>query len=119
MKFLCDVHLPKKLIQLFNEHNIEAIHGSTILDGWQTKDLDFCRYADENNYIMVTKDSDFRNSHFLQNTPLQLVKINLGNISNNNLLSIFEKYLSAFEKIFENKIAYIEVNKESITVLVR
>ena len=54
MKVICDVHLPKRLVTFFAENGIEAIHGSEILDGWQTKDSDFCKYADENNYAIIT-----------------------------------------------------------------
>ena len=90
MKVICDVHLPKRLVLFLTENGIEAIHGSEILDGWQTKDRDFCKYADENNYVIISKDSDFRNSHFLQNTPQKLIKVNLGNISNDSLVNIFK-----------------------------
>ncbi|WP_409049702.1 DUF5615 family PIN-like protein [Runella sp. MFBS21] len=32
--------------------------------------------------MVVTKDEDFRNSFFLQHTPRKLIRIILGNISN-------------------------------------
>jgi len=119
MKVLCDVHLPKRLVVFFNQQKIEAIHGSTILDGWHTKDKDFCKYADENDFVVITKDNDFRNTHFLQNTPLKLIKINLGNISNDHLISIFHKHIPAFVEIFKHGSAYVEINKDSISSLIR
>ena len=120
MKILCDVHLPKKLVQSICEQGIKAIHGSEILNGWRTKDNDFCAYADNNNFVVVTKDKDFRNSHFLQNSPLKLIKINLGNISNDELISIFKTHISSFKEIFdEHKCVYIEVNKKPKTILIQ
>ncbi len=41
MKILCDVHLPKRLVSFLIKEGIEAIHGSSILDSWTTKDHDF------------------------------------------------------------------------------
>jgi predicted nuclease of predicted toxin-antitoxin system len=119
MKVLCDVHLPKRLVAFFNEQDIKAIHGSDILNGWSTKDKDFCKYADDNNYVMITKDNDFRNSHFLQGTPRKLIKINLGNISNYSLILIFRDQLHSFIKTLKHKDVYIEINKDSTTVLIR
>jgi predicted nuclease of predicted toxin-antitoxin system len=110
MKFLCDVHLPMRLVSFLNQYGINAIHRSTILSRWTTKDKDFCKYADDN---------DFRNSHFLQNTPFKLIKINLGNISNDKLISIFQNQLSKIGEVFKHSCAYVEISKDSISVLIR
>ena len=118
MKVLCDVHLPKKLVSFFDEQGIKAIHGSTILNGWRTTDNDFCKYADENDFVFITKDEDFRNTHFLQSTPSKLIKINLGNISNENLISIFRQRLPSLVEFFNLKSGYAEINKDSISVLI-
>lgn len=118
MKLLCDVHLPRRLVKFFVDNNIEAVHGGDILDGMRTKDNEFSRYADENNFVILTKDSDFKNTHFLQNTPKRLIKINLGNISNSQLIEVFDKHLSSIVTAVLNDKVYIEINKNSINVLV-
>ncbi len=87
MKIVCDVHLPQRLVSFLIKEGIEAIHGSSILDSWTTEDHEFSKYADENEYVFVTKDADFRNSHFLNGSPRKLIKIDLGNISNDELIS--------------------------------
>jgi predicted nuclease of predicted toxin-antitoxin system len=105
-------------VNFFIENGIKAIHGSEILDGWRTKDADFCRYADDNRYTIISKDRDFLNSHFLKGTPKSLIKINLGNISNNELLEIFSENLRSIKSTVENnKIVVIEINIDSINVL--
>jgi len=119
IKVLCDVHLPERLVVFFTQQGIEAIHGSSILNGWHTKDKDFCKYADENDFVFITKDNDFRNSHFLQNTPLKLIKINLGNINNDALISIFRNQLPSFIRAFKHRRAYVEINKDSTIFLIR
>jgi predicted nuclease of predicted toxin-antitoxin system len=117
MKLLCDVHLPKSLVKFLTENGIEAIHGSEILDGWRTKDSDFCNYADKNNFTMVTKDGDFRNSHFIQGTPKKLIKINLGNISNKKLISLFKENLPYIIAGLKREKVMIEINADSLSVL--
>lgn len=119
MKVICDVHLPKRLVTFFIENGIEAIHGSEILNGWRTRDSDFCKFADENNCVVITKDSDFRNSHFLQNTPLKLIKVNLGNISNDSLLTIFKERLPEIISALKSDRVIIEINKNMLSILER
>ncbi|MBN1767744.1 MAG: DUF5615 family PIN-like protein, partial [Prolixibacteraceae bacterium] len=46
------------------------------------KDSDLSKYADQNDYVFITKDSDFRDSYFVKQSPKKLIKINLGNIPN-------------------------------------
>lgn len=38
----------------------------------------------------LVKDRDFRNSHFLKGTPRRLLVVHTGNISNDDLLALFE-----------------------------
>ncbi len=66
-----------------------AEHINSILDKWHTKDQDIARYVDKHGFILITKDQDFRNSYLLNHTPKKLIKINLGNISNKELLQIY------------------------------
>jgi predicted nuclease of predicted toxin-antitoxin system len=116
MKILADVHIPYQLVKFLNKTNIEAVHVNRILDKWYTKDSDICRYADENDYVVVTKDIDFKNSHFLKNTPKKLIKINLGNINNQALIEIFEKYLDVLQEAFETDTCYVEIHKDNLVI---
>jgi predicted nuclease of predicted toxin-antitoxin system len=87
MKILCDVHISFKVSKFLNSLKIEAIHINEILEKWNTKDDDICNYADENNFIVLTKDSDFKNSFLIQNTPNKLI----GNISTSQLIEVLQK----------------------------
>lgn len=117
MKILCDVHIAYKLVAFLKSKNIEAEHVNNILQKWFTKDRDICRYADEHDYVIVSKDIDFRNSHLISNTPLKLIRIVLGNISTKELIRIFDENLDFFIKNFESKKCYIEVGRKKITVI--
>ena len=87
----------------------------TILDKWYFKDADIATFADHNNYIIITKDADFRNSFYINKTPKKLIKINLGNITNIELIKIVSENIEKFNQI---AIAYsnfiIEIDTENI-----
>lgn len=114
MQFLCDVHISYKLVAYLESMGFKAIHVNQILDKSETKDSDICKYADENNLIVVTKDADFRNSFFIKRTPSKLIKINLGNISNQKLIKIFSKHISIFQGLYDKKSFLLEIGQENI-----
>ena len=86
MKFLCDVHIPYKLVHYFNKNHLEAIHINDILDKWFTSDEKISSFADSNKYVLITKDTDFKNTFLLQRKPQRLILIALGNISTSRLI---------------------------------
>jgi predicted nuclease of predicted toxin-antitoxin system len=92
MRFLCDVHISYKIVNFLSDLGFESIHTNNILNGSETKDTDICSYADLKDFIVITKDSDFRNSYFLNKTPKKLIKISLGNISTTELIIILKEY---------------------------
>lgn len=109
MHFLCDVHIPYKLVNKLHFLGHEAIHVNDILDKWNTKDKDICKYADQFGFVVITKDSDFRDSFFVNKSPKKLIKINLGNIPNNSLLEIFSKNITSIEKLKDKESFLLEI----------
>ena len=74
MNFLIDVHLPISLSKfLHRQTGCTSIHVNQILQKWFTTDKEICRYADENNFVVITKDADFKNSHFINKTPKKVI----------------------------------------------
>ena len=114
MKFLCDVHVSLKLVKQLKLLGYDAIHINEILDSWNTPDNKICEFADQNDFILITKDSDFRNSFFIKKSPKKLIKINLGNISNIELIQIISQNLKHFEILNNQPIFIIEVEKSFI-----
>jgi len=97
MVFLLDVHLPIGLSKfLNNQEKCRAVHVNQVLQKWNTPDVEICRYADANNMVVLTKDSDFKNSHFINKTPKKIIRITLGNIPNKEIIHLFEKHLPLF-----------------------
>ena len=117
MKIICDVHITYKLVNFLNSKGIETVHINDILDKWYTKDKEICAYADKNNYVVLTKDIDFRNTFFLQDTPKKLIRVSLGNIRNQELIDIFDKNLDKIIKSLECNSCYLEIEKDNILVI--
>src|SRR5579875_3604279 len=116
MDFLLDVHLPISLSKfLSNQHNCSSIHVNQILQKWHTTDDEICRYADENGLVLITKDSDFKNSYFINKTPKKLLRIALGNISTIELINLFKQYLPIIINLSDKAAFYIEISKEQIS----
>ena len=114
MKFLCDVHISYKIVDFFVSSGFEALHVNKLTDKWYTKDADICAYADLHDYIVVTKDSDFRDSFYIKSTPKKLLKINLGNISNSQLVEILSKNIIVLNRFITKKIIMLEVETDGV-----
>jgi len=114
MKFLCDVHISLKLVNHLKSLGLEAVHVNEILDKWNTTDNKICEFADKNDFIVITKDSDFRNSFYIKKSPKKLIKINLGNISNIELIQIISENLNHIETLNNQPIFIIEVEKSFV-----
>ncbi len=118
MKILSDVHIPLKITKFFANKGIQSEHVNNILDKWFTSDNKICEFADKNDYTVLTKDSDFKNSHFIKQSPKKLIKINLGNISTNSLLAIFENNLTLISAKFDtNNQCYLEINCDYFLII--
>ena len=84
---------------------------------WHTNDAAICKYADELDLIVVTKDTDFKNSHFINKTPKKVIRIALGNISNDELIILIDKYLPLIAPSLDKESFYIELYRDQITII--
>ncbi|PZX48669.1 DUF5615 family PIN-like protein [Algoriphagus chordae] len=99
MRLICDVHISYKVVSFFKGQGHECIHVNFILAGSFTKDSEIANFVDSGDYILISKDSDFKISFLLNRKPKKLVKINLGNISNLELVNIFKTRIELLEKL--------------------
>jgi predicted nuclease of predicted toxin-antitoxin system len=118
MDFLIDVHLPVSLSKFLDKQpNCSSIHINQILQKWYTTDAEICKYADENNLVVITKDGDFKNSYFINKTPKKIIRVTLGNISNAELILLFTKYLPFILPLSAKTNFYVEIDKEQIIII--
>jgi predicted nuclease of predicted toxin-antitoxin system len=112
MKVLCDVHISYKIVRFFKQQNIESFHVNELPDKWFSKDTFIANYADGNSLVLITKDEDFKNSHFLQSKPKHVIRITLGNISNDKLITIFSRNLELISNAMQSEKCYLEINEQ-------
>lgn len=118
-KVLCDVHIAFKVVRFFQTKGCHAVHVNDVLDGYYTSDGKISDYADANGYTVVTKDADFRNSHFIKGSPEKLLKIALGNIPTPKLIAILELHFEAIVAAFQNQSCYVGIGNGYIEVIPR
>jgi predicted nuclease of predicted toxin-antitoxin system len=109
MKFLIDANLPYKLASLLKAMGQLTVHTDDLPNQERTTDYEIRTFAREGNYIVVTKDSDFLDSHLISNDAAQLLYIATGNISNKQLLLLLERHFIVLMAYFE-RYNLIELN---------
>lgn len=95
MRFLLDAQLPVRLARALTHAGHDVVHTSDLPRGNASTDGQVCEVADQQERVVVTKDRDFRDSHLLRGTPRQLLIVATGNMSNADLLALFEVHGSA------------------------
>ncbi|NBC15557.1 MAG: hypothetical protein GVY09_19880 [Gammaproteobacteria bacterium] len=114
MRVLCDVHIPYGLIKRLREMGVDATHVNRILDGSATTDAAISAFVDVNGMLLITKDGDFRDTHFLNGIPARLLRITLGNLSNAELTAQIEAHWPTITQIAGNERCYIELSRDGI-----
>ncbi|MTD17386.1 hypothetical protein GIS00_25985 [Nakamurella sp. YIM 132087] len=115
MKFLVDAQLPRRLAVHLTELGHDAVHTLELPDQNRTSDDDICSVADAQNRIVVSKDSDFRDTHILDNTPSRLLHVATGNISNTELLALMDAYLEEILQAFDHS-NHVELHLTALVV---
>lgn len=113
MKFLLDAQLPKRLAIQFQQAGLESTHTLQLPDGNRTRDQTLIRLSIENQAILITKDSDFVESFLLKQEPWKLLLVSTGNISNDELLTLFERNIEQLVEHFRT-FDFIEINRTNI-----
>ena len=93
MKFIVDTQLPKSLSDFLISKGYDAVHTLELPLQNRTGDNAINLIAKQQARIVISKDNDFLETYMVKNEPEKLVLIKTGNISNGDLLKIFEMQL--------------------------
>lgn len=115
MKFIVDAQLPRKLAKCLKELGHDARHTWSLDDSNRTPDTDISKIADLEGAVVITKDCDFLDTHILQNSPQRLLLVTTGNISNRQLLQIFEHNISEIINAMEQS-NVVELNQDCLVI---
>lgn len=113
MKFLIDAQLPRRLAIFLNSNGLDCIHTLDLPEKNNSTDQFIISFAQSENRVVVTKDDDFLQSHILFSKPKKLILVKTGNISNNELLILFEKNFLNLQNLLENN-NLIEITRNEI-----
>jgi predicted nuclease of predicted toxin-antitoxin system len=115
VKFLVDAQLPARVAAFLAAAGHDAIHTSELPDGNRTTDRQIAERADTEGRVVVTKDSDFRDSHLLTGRPAKLLVVATGNITNNALLELLGRALDAVVEAFDHA-DFVELHRDDLVV---
>ncbi len=92
-----------------------STHTLDLLDKNRTKDRDINTFSLNERRIVVSKDSDFVDSILISEKPYKLLHVAIGNISNNDLLIIFQNNIKKIDEAFETY-RFIELTPKTIII---
>jgi predicted nuclease of predicted toxin-antitoxin system len=115
MKFLVDAQLPKRMTDWLIVAGCEAIHTLDLPDGNRTTDQQLNEIAEREQRVVVSKDSDFVDSHLLQGHPAKLLLISTGNICNRSLEALFMPLIADIIREFQTH-SFLELGPAGINV---
>ncbi len=101
MKFIVDTQLPPRLAKSLVDKGFDAIHTTYFTDGHLLDDESIRQIAISKDRIIISKDSDFFDSFLIRGAPPRVLLLRFGNITNKNLIALFEAQLPLIEQLFD------------------
>jgi predicted nuclease of predicted toxin-antitoxin system len=115
MKFLIDAQLPRRLAYQFRIAGHQATHTLDLPDGNRTSDAQINLLAEQEQYVVITKDADFVDSFIISRQPPKLLLISTGNITNGELEALLRPQFAAIAREFETH-DYLELTRAALVV---
>ncbi|MFI5202193.1 MAG: DUF5615 family PIN-like protein [Candidatus Kapaibacterium sp.] len=115
MKFLIDAQLPRQLAFELNLSGHNARHTFALPNSNASSDEELLAIAAIEGRIIVTKDSDFRDSYLLRKQPSQLRLITTGNISNDALQALVFKHLEQIIHAFKTH-SFLGLSRDNLII---
>lgn len=115
MNFIIDAQLPKALAQFLCSLGYDTVHTLDLPEQNRTTDRTIIDISIKQRRVVISKDSDFVESFFVNGLPEKLLLIKTGNITNNELLKIFELHIFFICESL-GKSSLIEVTKTEIVI---
>ena len=113
MRFFVDANLPFKFAINLKNRGFDTLHTDDLPSRERTTDNEIRRISVEQARIVISKDSDFVDSHLIQGIPNKLLIITTGNITNKQLLALIDKHFDSIIRLFEIY-DLIEINNNEI-----
>ncbi|MCG6860419.1 MAG: DUF5615 family PIN-like protein [Chromatiaceae bacterium] len=97
MKLLLDENLSRRIVPFLQ--TLYPGSSQVALEGLeQADDAEIWRYAKDNRFVIVTKDSDFQELSLLHGAPPKIVWLRTGNTSKANVIQLLTEGREAIEE---------------------
>lgn len=102
MKLLFDENLSPRLVKLLKEEFPESKHVRDVdLRGaFDSRIWEYCR---ENNFVIVSKDSDFREMSYLEGAPPKIIWVDVGNSGTIVIGKLLNEKKAEIDRFLQNK----------------
>ena len=115
MKFIIDANLPKKLCFWLIAKGFDSIHTLELPEKNLSIDNVINKISISESRVLISKDKDFVNSFLIRQEPYKLIHIKAGNLTNPELMDIFEKKFSNILELLEHS-SFLEIHRNIIIV---
>ncbi|HEX6159277.1 MAG TPA: DUF5615 family PIN-like protein [Thermoanaerobaculia bacterium] len=115
MRFIVDAQLPRRIAAWLRGQGHDAIHTLELPEANRTTDTAINELATREGRIVITKDSDFVDSHLLQRRPEKLLLVSTGNITNRELEAVLLPNIPALVAAFESS-DFVELSRTGLLV---
>lgn len=115
MKFLIDANLPYKLAILLKEKGFDVIHTDHLPEKEKTTDRVIREVSLREKRTVISKDSDFLDSHLITGVPEKFLYISTGNIINRELIVLIDRFIPQIVELFNN-FDLIELTNDELIV---
>ena len=109
MKILLDANISWKLVNKLNPIFGECAHVDLIGINVPAEDVDIWNFAENNGYIIITKDNDFADLLDLNGFPPKVVLLRTGNNRSESLLELLIKIKPMIEDLEKNNYGLLEI----------
>jgi predicted nuclease of predicted toxin-antitoxin system len=116
MKFIVDAQLPKSLARFLKEQGFDTLHTLDLPLKNATGDNYINQLSIQEQRIVISKDSDFFDTFMAKQEPYKLLYLTVGNMRNNQLISLFANNLAMIIKELQNG-SVVEINATTIITI--
>ena len=109
MKILLDANISWKLVNKVKPIFGECAHVDLIGLNVPAEDIDIWNYAENNGYIIITKDNDFVDLLELNGFPPKVVLLRTGNNRSQSLFELLKKIKLMIEDLEKNNYGLLEI----------
>ena len=104
MRLLYDQNLSYRLVAELQDLYPNSLHVRDI-GMKESDDSDIWDYAAQNGYIIVSKDSDFRQQSFMYGHPPKVIWVRVGNCSVSTIISLLRTHHDAILRFEQSETA--------------